>query len=299
MDITFILILIYGIFMNTLAESIRMLPFLFLTYLLMEYLEHRAGDRMQNAMRKSGKWGPFLGSFLGVFPQCGFSAAASGLYAGRVISLGTLMAVYLSTSDEMLPILISRHVGINRILKILAIKVIVGMAAGFVIDLIMRKSAYDPMHDPNAEIRKSGEDHHDHQEKGILRLALRHTLEIFLYILLISFILDIIVHFLGYSFLGDLILNRPFISEMAAGLIGLIPNCASSIVITQLYLENAGVLQHIVGPMISGLLTGTGVGILVLLRANRKPAENIKIIALLYVIGVIAGILIGQVVQYI
>lgn len=295
MDITFILILIYGIFMNILAESIRMLPFLFLTYLVMEYLEHRAGDRMQNAMRKSGKWGPFLGSFLGVFPQCGFSAAASGLYAGRVISLGTLMAIYLSTSDEMLPILISRHVGANRILKILAIKVIVGMAAGFVIDLIMRKSD----HDYKEEIRESFEGHLDHCEKGILRSALRHTLEIFLYILLISFILDIVIHFLGYSFLGDLILNRPVIGEMAAGLIGLIPNCASSIAITQLYLENAGVLQHIVGPMISGLLTGTGVGILVLFRVNRKPVENIKIIALLYAIGVVAGILIGQVVKYI
>ena len=295
MDITFILILIYGIFMNTLAESIRMLPFLFLTYLVMEYLEHRAGDRMQNAMRKSGKWGPFLGSFLGVFPQCGFSAAASSLYAGRVISLGTLMAVYLSTSDEMLPILISRHVGVNRILKILAIKVIVGMAAGFVIDLIMRK----PGHDREEEIRESVEGHHDHCEKGILRSALRHTLEIFLYILLITFILSLIIHFLGYSFLGDLILKRPIIGEMVAGLIGLIPNCASSIVITQLYLENAGVLQHIVGPMISGLLTGTGVGILVLFRVNRKPAENAKIIGLLYAIGVIAGILIGQVVKYI
>ena len=287
MDITIILIVIYGIIMDTLIDGIRMLPFLFLTYLVMEYLEHRAGDRMQNAMRKSGKWGPIFGSFLGIFPQCGFSAAASSLYAGRVISLGTLIAVYLSTSDEMLPILISRHVGVNRILKILAIKVIVGMAAGFVIDLFMRKSA----HDHKEESPQFYDAHHGHCEKGILRSAVKHTLEIFLYILLITFILNLFIHFLGYSFLGDLILNRPIIGEMTAGLIGLIPNCASSIVITQLYLENAGVLH--VGPMMSGLLVGTGVGILVLFRTNRKPAENIKIVAMLYAIGVIAGILIG------
>ena len=275
----------WEIILDTVIDSIKLLPFLLLTYLAMEYLEHKAGERMQSAVRRSGKWGPFFGSILGAFPQCGFSTAAANLYAGRVISLGTLLSIYLSTSDEMLPILISEHVGAGRILKILAIKIIVGMAAGFVIDLIMRR----PEHNHKEEIHQMCDEHHCHCEKGILQSAVKHTLEIFVYILLISFVLNMVIAMIGEDFLAELILNRPVIGELIAGLIGLIPNCAASVVITQLYL--GGVLS--VGAMLSGLLVGTGVGLLVLLRVNRRPAENVKIIAMLYAIGVIAGILIG------
>lgn len=279
----------WEIILDTVTDSVRLLPFLLLTYLAMEYLEHKAGERMQVTVRHSGKWGPFLGSILGVFPQCGFSAAAANLFAGRVISLGTLLAIYLSTSDEMLPILISEHVGADRILKILGIKIIVGMAAGFVTDLTIHRPGHDHMDFKiHEEIHQLCDRHNCHCEEGILRSALKHTLEIFAYILIITFILNIVISLIGENFLAEFILNRPVIGEMITGLIGLIPNCAASVVITQLYL--GGVLTA--GAMLSGLLAGTGVGLLVLLRVNRRPAENIKIIIMLYVIGVAAGILI-------
>lgn len=274
------------IVLETLLDSIKLLPFLFITYLAMEYLEHKAGDKMQTAIRKSGKCGPLIGSLLGVFPQCGFSTAASNLYAGRIITLGTLMSVYLSTSDEMLPILLSENVGIEVIVKILGMKILIGMLAGFVIDFII--SRFFAKEKNGMEIKHLCEQHHCHCERGILKSAIHHTVEIFLYILLISLALHLAIHFIGEDFLANLILNRPVIGEILAGLVGLIPNCAASVVITQLYLE--GVIGA--GAMMSGLLVSAGVGILVLLRVNDKPKENAGVIALLYAIGVFAGILI-------
>lgn len=272
--------MIIDVILDSLTDSIKLLPFLFVTYLAMEYLEHKAGDKMQAAIRKSGKGGPVIGSILGVFPQCGFSAAASNLYAGRIITLGTLVAIYLSTSDEMLPIMISENVGIIMIAKILAFKVIVGMLAGFVIDFVFRKQ------EKNMQIEHLCEQHHCHCEKGIWKSALHHTVEIFFYILIISLVLNLVIELIGEEVLGNLILNRPVIGELIAGLVGLIPNCAASVIITQLYLK--GVLNA--GAMIAGLLAGSGVGILVLLRVNDDRKENLRIIGLVYVIGVAVGI---------
>lgn len=272
--------MIIDVILDSLTDSVKLLPFLFVTYLAMEYLEHKAGDKMQAAIRKSGKGGPVIGSILGVFPQCGFSAAASNLYAGRIITLGTLVAIYLSTSDEMLPIMISENVGIIMIAKILAFKVIVGMLAGFVIDFVFRKQ------EKNMQIEHLCEQHHCHCEKGIWKSALHHTVEIFFYILIISLVLNLVIELIGEEVLGNLILNRPVIGELIAGLVGLIPNCAASVIITQLYLK--GVLNA--GAMIAGLLAGSGVGILVLLRVNDDRKENLRIIGLVYVIGVAVGI---------
>lgn len=274
------------IILDTLSDSIKLLPFLFLTYLAMEYLEHKTGSRMQNTIRKSGKWGPVIGGVLGAFPQCGFSAAASNLYAGRIITMGTLLSIYLSTSDEMLPVLISENAGIGMIMKILGVKILIGIAAGLIIDVVIRcfqKSGEDKL-----QIEHLCEQHNCHCENGILKSALHHTVEIFLYLLLISFALNILIGVIGEDFLAGLVLNRPVVGELAAGLIGMIPNCAASVVITQLYLK--GVLRA--GAMMSGLLSGAGVGILVLLRVNDKRRENIRIVALLYVIGVLAGLII-------
>lgn len=259
---------------------------MFLTYLAMEYLEHKTGEKLQNAIRKSGKWGPVAGSVLGAFPQCGFSAAASNLYAGRIITLGTLLSIYLSTSDEMLPVLISENAGIGMIMKVLGVKILIGMAAGLTIDIVIRHLSKN--RDEELRIEHLCEQHHCHCEEGILKSALHHTIEIFLYLMLISFVLNLLIGMIGEDFLAGLILNRPVIGELAAGLIGLIPNCAASVVITQLYLK--GVLSA--GAMMSGLLSGAGVGILVLLRVNDKRKENVRIIGLLYVIGVLAGLLI-------
>ena len=275
----------FDIILEALWDCVKLLPFLFLTYLAMEYLEHKAGGKLQNAIRKSGKYGPVIGSILGAFPQCGFSAAASNLYAGRIITLGTLLSIYLSTSDEMLPILISENAGIDMILKILGVKIVIGMAAGLLIDVVISRLLRKNQDD--MQIEHMCEQHNCHCEKGIVKSAVHHTIEIFIYVLLITVVLNTIIAFIGEEFLANLILNRPMVGELIAGIIGLIPNCAASVVITQLYLN--GVLSA--GAMLSGLLAGAGVGILVLLRVNDKPKENIRIILLLYVSGVAAGLL--------
>ena len=274
---------------DTLIDAIKLLPFLFITYLIMEYIEHKMGEKSKNTIKKSGKLGPFLGSILGVFPQCGFSVSATNLYAGRVITLGTLIAVYLSTSDEMLPIFISEAVSPIIILKILGIKLIIGMIAGFLIDLVINIFNKNKEKKENDEIAHICEEEHCHCEKnGIIKSAIFHTLNIFLFIILITFIINIIVHFIGEEQIASWILNKPIIGPMISSLIGLIPNCAASVIITNMYLQNVISL----GSMIAGLLTGAGVGLAILFKTNNKLKENISIIALLYIIGVISGILI-------
>lgn len=274
--------MIVDIIADSFIDSIRLLPFLFITYLIMEYLEHKAGDKMQAAIRSAGKGGPIIGGILGIFPQCGFSAAASNLYAGQIITMGTLMAVFLSTSDEMLPIMISENVGLRMIVKVLAVKVIVAIIAGFLIDCIVRKG------EKEMQIEHLCEQHHCHCEKGIWKSALHHTVEIFIYIFIVSLVLNLLIAWVGEDVLGSLILNRPVVGTMIAGIVGLIPNCAASVIITQLYL--GGVLSA--GAMIAGLLSGTGVGLLVLFRVNGNRKENLRLIGLLYVVGIIAGIVV-------
>lgn len=270
------------IILDSIIDSIKLIPFLFLTYLVMEYLEHKAGDRMQTAIRGAGRSGPVIGGVLGIFPQCGFSTAASNLYAGRIITMGTLIAVFLSTSDEMLPIMISENVGLQMIGRILAVKVVVAVLVGFAVDCIMRRG------DKDMQIGHLCEQHHCHCENGIWKSALHHTAEIFIYILLISLVLNLLIAWIGEDVLGGVILNRPIIGTMIAALIGFIPNCAASVIITQLYL--GGMLSA--GAMIAGLLSGTGVGFLVLLRVNDDRRENLGLACLLYVTGVLAGIVI-------
>lgn len=283
---------------ETLIDAVKLLPFLFITYLIMEYIEHKMGHKTKSAIKKSGKWGPIIGSILGVFPQCGFSVSATNLYAGRVITLGTLIAVYLSTSDEMLPIFISEAVSPVIILKILGIKLIIGMIAGVIIDLfvnliiknknkkIVKQNEEDSEED---EIGHMCEEEHCHcNESGILKSAIHHTLSILVFIVLITFIINTVVHFVGEETIAGWILNKPVIGPVIASLIGLIPNCAASVIITNMYLENVISL----GSMISGLLTGAGVGLAVLFKTNNRIKENMSIIILLYAIGVISGIMI-------
>lgn len=271
------------IILHTLLEGAKLLPFLFFTYLAMEYLEHRTGDKARNMVQKAGKWGPLIGGVLGVVPQCGFSAAASNLYAGRVITLGTLIAIYLSTSDEMLPVMISSKADARLIVGVLLAKMLIGMSAGFLIDLCYRGG-----HGEHEHIHEMCEHEHCHCERGIFRSAVNHTVQITFFILLISFALNLVLHFLGDDVLAGLILNRPVLGPVLAGIVGLIPNCAASVVITQLYLE--GVIG--LGSMMTGLLVGAGVGLLVLFRINHHRKENFRVLGLLYGIGVAAGIVI-------
>lgn len=270
---------------DAIIDSIKLLPFLFITYLIMEYIEHKTSKKAKDTIKRSGKFGPFIGSILGVFPQCGFSVSATNLYAARVITLGTLIAVYLSTSDEMLPIFISEAVSIDIILKILGIKLLVGIIAGFIIDLVLRIKNKNKIEDE--KIVDLCEKDHCHCEHGIVKSALKHTLNIFIFILLITLIINTAMYFIGEDNIEGFIKGKTILGPIIAGLIGLIPNCAASVIITQMYLKD----MISVATMISGLLVGAGVGLAVLFRTNKGIKENIKIVALLYFIGVVSGII--------
>ena len=277
----------FEIIEETLIDSIKLLPFLFLTYLLMEYIEHKTKEKTKETIKKSGKFGPLIGGILGIVPQCGFSVSATNLYAARVITLGTLIAVYLSTSDEMLPIFISEAVPISTILKILGIKLLIGVIAGFVIDLVIRFVKKEKQEDE--KIVDLCEKEHCHCENGIVKSALKHTINIFIFIVIITFIINLVIHFIGEDTIAGFLRNQPILGPVIAGIVGLIPNCASSVILTQMYLEN--VISA--ATMISGLLVGAGVGLAVLFKTNKGIKQNLKITLLLYVIGVLSGIVIG------
>ena len=270
---------------ETTLDTIKLLPFLFITYLIMEYIEHRTSDKVKKTIEKSGKFGPLLGGILGIFPQCGFSAAATNLYAARVITLGTLIAVYLTTSDEMLPILLTEAVSISTILIILGIKLIIGIVAGFAIDIISRMIKKGIIEEQ--EIEKFCEHEHCHCEDGILFSAIKHTLNIIIFIFIITLVINGVISLIGEETIAHFISQNVILGPVIAGLIGLIPNCASSVILTELFVEN--VISMPV--LISGVAVNAGVGLLVLFKTNKNVKENLKIIGLLYTIGVFSGII--------
>ena len=274
--------------LDTLVDGVKLLPFLFLTYLAMEYIEHKTTAKTKNTIKKSGKLGPLVGGILGAFPQCGFSTAGSNLYAGRVITLGTLISIYLSTSDEMLPVFLSEKVPMTTILSMIAVKAVIGMVAGFIIDFVIRIRKSSQEQDFTSKIGHMCDHDHCHCDKSIVKSALNHTLTIFAFILVISFLLNTAVFFVGEDAIAGIILDRPVLGSILSGIVGLIPNCAASVVITQLYVE--GVIS--IGATMSGLLVGAGAGLIVLFKENRDIKENVKIVALLYAIGVTCGIII-------
>lgn len=285
--------MIMDVLRDTYIDALRLLPFLFLAYLAMEWLERFAGERMQALVRGSGKAGPAIGGVLGIFPQCGFATAAANFYAGGLISLGTLLAVFLSTSDEMLPILLTEQAPPSLIGKLLLTKVVIAVAAGFLADLFLRRNwwrrensgAPKPEGGRQPQIENLCERHGCHCERGILQSAVSHTWKIFLYLVLISLALNFAIAFTGEERLAALILDRLAVGLFAAGLVGMIPNCAASVILTQLYLE--GVLGA--GPLLAGLLSGSGVGILTLFWANGDKWDNARILAILYGVGLCAG----------
>lgn len=216
---------------DAIIDSVKILPFLFITYLIMEYIEHKTSEKSKDMIKKSGKFGPLIGSLLGVFPQCGFSVSATNLYSARVITLGTLIAVYLSTSDEMLPIFISSAVPLTTILAILAIKLAIGMVAGFIIDLFLRIKNKGKEEDN--KIIDLCEHEHCHCEHGIIQSALKHTINIFAFILIITMLINIAIHFIGEEAIASLLSGAPLLGPIIAGIVGLIPNCAASVIITR------------------------------------------------------------------
>lgn len=275
---------ILEILQDTAIDTIKLIPFLFITYLIMEYIEHKTSDKIRDIIKKSGKFGPLLGAAVGIFPQCGFSVSATNLYAGRVITLGTLMAVYLATSDEMLPILLTESVPIATILTILGIKLVLGIIAGFIVDFTLRIINKDIKQEQNIE--EFCEHEHCHCEEGITISAVKHTLNIIIFIFIITFILNGIITYIGEETIAHFISKNVILGPVIAGLIGLIPNCASSVILTELFIENVISIPV----LISGLAVNAGVGLIVLFKTNKNIKENLKIVATLYGIGVISGI---------
>lgn len=267
---------------HTILDTIKLIPFLFVTFLLIEYIEHKINNK--KIITKSKKAGPLIGGILGIVPQCGFSASATNLYATRIISLGTLISIYLTTSDEMIPILLANKVETSVILKILGLKLLIGVICGFIIDFIFRKKK------EKLEIKKLCEEDHCNcnHNHSIIKSSIIHTLSITLFILIMMFIINIIFEYLGEEFLSKILLKNSIFSNFIASIVGLIPNCGSSIMITELYLNNTITF----GAMMSGLLTGSGIGILILFKSNKKLKENVFIMTTIYTIGVLSGIII-------
>ena len=269
------------IIIDTLIDTLKLVPFLFIAFLLIELFEHKFSKKSIKVVESSGKYGPILGSILGIIPQCGFSVMATNLYVTRLITLGTLISIYLSTSDEMLPILISEKLEFSLIIKILLIKLFIGMLVGFIIDKIIKvkkeKKNYDIC-----------EEEHCHCKESIIISSLKHTLNIVVFILLINFILNICFNYLGQDYLSKILLKDSFFGPFISSLIGLIPNCGASVMLTELYINNA--INF--GSLISGLLTGSGIAIMILFKTNKHFLENLKVIGILYIVGVLSGIII-------
>ena len=270
---------------EALLDTLKTVPFLFLAYLLMEWLEHRAEEESARTVSRAGVLAPVAGGLIGIVPQCGFSAAVSNLYASGIVTRGTLLAVFLSTSDEMLPILISRRAELGLILKILGYKCAVAIIVGLTIDFIGRRLARESSKTIEAICEQEG----CKCEDGVLKSALFHTLKITLFLFVTACVIGLAVEAVGTEQLEHFILNKPFLGEALAGLVGLIPNCAASVVLTDLFLK--GGISF--GGMMSGLLCASGVGLLVLFRMNRNLKENLLTLLILYVSGLIFGLLAG------
>ncbi len=274
---------VLGIFLDTLTDALKMLPFLFAAFCLMELLEHHAGEKLSRFFARAGKAGPAVGAVLGCVPQCGFSVLSANLYAGGVITLGTLCAVFLSTSDEAVLLLAATPSAAPDILKLLLAKVLIGVAAGYLVDFLFRKKA-----DSALQVKDLCDHEHCgcHEHGGVLRPALLHTAKMFGFVFLITLVLNFLVEFLGHERLETLLLHDSVFQPFLTALFGLIPNCAASVLLTQLYLE--GALQF--GAVVAGLCTGAGAGLLVLFRENRNPKDNLKILGILYVAAVVPGV---------
>lgn len=270
-------------------ETLSLLPFLFATYLVLEAVEAHAGGALERWLSRARSVGPLAGALAGAVPQCGVSAAAASFYAGGVVSVGTLVAVFLSTSDELLPVLLSKQVPAELMVKIVALKIAAAVAVGFSIDAVLvfarHIRRHVEVHDLCAHSRCGCREH-----RGILVPALIHTAEIFVFIAVVSGVIDLAMHFFGEDCLQSLRLNAPVVGELVAGLLGLVPNCAVSVAGAELYCS--GAMSS--GALMASSFTGSGLGLLVLFRTNRNLKENLAILAAVYFVGVSLGWLAGH-----
>ena len=276
--------LLTEVLLESLIDTLKIIPFLFLTYLLMEFIEHKASDKTRLLLEKAGPLGPLVGGALGVLPQCAFSAVAANLYTGRVITLGTLIAVFLSTSDEMLPMMLSESISPSVIFPLLGYKLFVAVLVGFLIDLVCKLTKRNK---EDINIDEICENDNCHCERGIFYSAIHHTLTISAFVFLTTLVINSLIFFIGTEALGSALSTFPVLSHLIAAIIGLIPGCATSVALTSLGLH--GIIST--GVMLSGLFSGAGVGILILTRLNKHPKENAVIILLLVMSGFIFGMI--------
>ena len=266
--------------MDGVFDTLKLLPYLLVTFLVLEIIEHKFSKRSQKVLSKNKKYGPALGGVLGALPQCGFSSMASNLFSARVITMGTLIAVFLSTSDEMLPIMISEKVDISLLVKIISFKVIVGIVVGFIIDIVYHRKQ-------DKEIIKEICEH-----DGVVVSSIKHTLKIGIFIFIANIVINLIIFNVGEDTVSNLLLNGNIFTYFISSLVGLIPNCAGSVIITELYLSK----MISIGTMLAGLLTGSGLGILLLFRTNNNIKENMTVLSIIYFVGVVVGILVDLVI---
>ena len=280
--------LILDAMLDALIDGVKMLPFLYLAYLLIEWLERHHGERIENALAGGGHWGFFPGALLGCVPQCGFSAVASNLYASRVITPGTLLAVFIATSDEAIPLLAAEPSQWSSLVLLIVCKVIVAIAGGALLDMPLRRVLPRSLYGGYAGNAADVDCHEEHEEhSSIFLAALRHTLEIFAFILVFSFLIGLVFESVGEDVLVSALGSMGIFQPMLTALVGLIPNCASSVLLAQLYVQ--GAISF--GSLFAGLTSGAGVGLAVLWRVNPSWKQNVFITGLLWAVGAAAGML--------
>ncbi len=275
---------IFDVLLDALKDTLITLPFLFGVYLLIEYIEHKSSDKLGKALRKMGPFGSVGGAAIGAIPQCGFSVAASNLYAGRLISMGTLVAVYISTSDEAIPVMLKTPDRAGMIWKLILIKIAIAMAAGMIVDICVKLFCKRKEEEPFKELCADCDcEHH-----GIFHSALHHTVQIVIIILIVNILLGGIMEFAGKQTVEKLMMTNSWVQPLIAAFVGFIPNCAASVVLTELYTD--GVVSF--GALIAGLCTGAGVGLMVLFKTNKNFKQNFAIMGILYAVAVASGLII-------
>ncbi len=273
---------------DALTDSVKMLPFLYLAYLLIEWLERHHGARIEQALAGGGRWGFVPGAVLGCVPQCGFSAVASNLYASRVITPGTLLAVFIATSDEAVPLLAAEPSQWTSLGVLLLCKAVFGMVGGALLDVPLRHVLPHSLYGGYAGHADEVDCHEEHEEhSGIWLAALRHTLEIFLFILLFSLLIGLVFAWIGEETITAALAGMGVLQPMLTALVGLVPNCAASVLLAQLYIE--GAISF--GSLFAGLTAGAGVGLAVLWRVNPSWKQNLFMTGLLWAVGAVAGMI--------
>ena len=269
--------------LDALIDTLKLLPYLLVAFLILELLEHKMSDKTEKIIKSNQKLGPIYGGLLGALPQCGFSAISSNMYSSGIITIGTLIAVFLSTSDEMLPIMFSHNIDILLVLKIIGFKVFVGIVVGFIVDSIYKNKV------KKTDIHHLCEhDHCDCDDNNIFLSSIKHCIKTAFFVLIANIIINYIIYYIGEDNFKNLLTNGGVFTYFISSLVGLIPNCASSIIITELYLSDL----VSIGTLFAGLLTGSGLGILLLFKNNENRKENVMILSIIYFVGVFIGMIV-------